>query len=298
MQPIIRFLQSVKDYLSFRLFAFGNSDITLWTIVYVLGLLAIVIWISNRVRDLVIRFLERSSTDIGVRQAVGTISRYVVIVLGLLVLVQTAGVDLSALTIIAGALGIGVGLGLQNITNNFLSGVIILFERPIKVGDRVQVGEIAGDVVRISPRATTLVTNDNISIIIPNSDFITNTVTNWSHTDRNIRIHVPVGVSYSSDVETVKRVLLQVAEEHAGVLKTPAPDVLFKEFGDSSLNFELLVWSSAYITRPKILQSELNFVIRRKFVENGIEIPFPQRDLHVRSGVLNVKSGDSHLNTS
>ena len=123
-------------------------------------------------------------------------------------------------------------------------------------------------------------------------------MTNWSHTDRNIRIHVPVGVSYSSDVETVKRVLLQVAEEHAGVLKTPAPDVLFKEFGDSSLNFELLVWSSAYITRPKILQSELNFVIRRKFVENGIEIPFPQRDLHVRSGVLNVKSGDSHLNTS
>ena len=216
-----------------------------------------------------------------------------VIVLGLLVIVQTAGVDLSALTIIAGALGIGVGLGLQNITNNFLSGVIILFERPIKVGDRVQVGDIAGDIVQISPRATTVITNDNISIIIPNSDFIANSVINWSHTDRNIRIHVPMGVSYGSDVEKVKQVLLEVAEEHPGVLKTPPSQVLFKEFGDSSLNFELLVWSSEYMTRPSILRSELNFVIRRKFIENKIEIPFPQRDLHVRGGLLNVQTPDS-----
>ena len=293
MEPVFRFLQSVKQYLSIRLFTLGSSDITVWTIIYVLGVFAIIIWTSNRIRDLVIRFLARSSTDIGVRQAIGTIARYVVIVLGLLIIVQTAGVDLSALTILAGALGIGVGLGLQNITNNFLSGVIILFERPIKVGDRVQVGDIAGDILRISPRATTVMTNDNISIVIPNSDFITNTVINWSLTDRNIRIHVPVGVSYSSDVELVKQVLLEVADEHPGVLRKPDPAVLFREFGDSSLNFELLVWTSEYMTRPSILRSELNFIIRRKFIERNIEIPFPQRDLHVRSGLLNVHAQDS-----
>jgi len=293
MDPIIQFFHSVKQYLSIRLFTLGSSEITVWTIIYVLGVFAIIIWTSNRIRDLVIRLLARSSTDIGVRQAIGTIARYVVIVLGLLVIVQTAGVDLSALTILAGALGIGVGLGLQNITNNFLSGVIILFERPIKVGDRVQVGDVAGDILRISPRATTVMTNDNISIVIPNSDFITNRVINWSLTDRNIRIHVPVGVSYSSDVEKVKQVLLEVADEHPGVLRKPDPAVLFKEFGDSSLNFELLVWTSEYMTRPSILRSELNFIIRRKFNEQNIEIPFPQRDLHVRSGLLNVHAQDA-----
>ncbi len=291
MEPIVQFLLRVRDFLSIRLFVLGNSEITLWNVVYIIGILALIVWVSGRVRDFIVhRLLARKTPDLGVRQAIGSIVRYAIIVFGFFVVVQTAGLDLSALTIVAGALGIGVGLGLQNITNNFISGIIILFERPIKVGDRVQVGEITGDVVNISPRATTVITNDNISIIIPNADFITNSVINWSHTDRNVRIHVPVGVSYASDVDRVKQALMEVAEEHKGVLEKPKADVIFKEYGDSSLNFELLVWSSEYINRPIILRSELNFMIRKKFKEYGIEVPFPQRDLHVRSGVLNVQT--------
>jgi len=152
------------------------------------------------------------------------------------------------LTFLAGALGVGVGFGLQNITSNLISGIILLFERPIKIGDRIEVGGVHGDVVRISPRATTIVTNDNIAVIVPNSDFITGRITNWSYTDRDVRFHIPVGVSYRSGPEEVRRLLLAVAGAYPGVLKQPEPDAHFQEFGDSSLNFVLLVWTSDYIT--------------------------------------------------
>ena len=203
--------------------------------------------------------------------------------------ILTAGIDLSALTVLAGALGIGVGLGLQNIASNFVSGLSILFERPIKVGDRIEAGKITGDVVSISLRATTIVSNDNIAIIVPNTEFVSSTVINWSYTDRDVRFNIPVGVSYSSDPVVVKRLLLEVAADHPGVLKRPPPDVLFQEFGDSALNFVLRVWTQDYTTRPGVLRSELNFAISKKFKEHGIEIPFPQRDLHIRSGALDLK---------
>ncbi len=188
--------------------------------------------------------------------------------------------------------GIGIGFGLQNITNNFVSGLIILFERPIKVGDRIEVGNVAGDVVNISARATTVVTNDNIAIIVPNSEFTSSTVINWSYTDRDVRFNIPVGVSYSSDPEVVGKLLLEVAHDHAGVLKEPKPDVLFEEFGESSLNFVLRVWTRDYTTRPGVFKSELNYRISKKFKEHGIEIPFPQRDIHIRSG--SVLGAPSH----
>jgi small-conductance mechanosensitive channel len=197
------------------------------------------------------------------------------------VVLQSAGINLSTLSIMAGALGVGIGFGLQNITNNFVSGLVILFERPIKVGDRIEVGDITGDVIKISMRSTTIITNDNITVIIPNSDFITSTVINWSHNDRNVRFNVPVGVSYGSDPEKVKALLLKVADEEDAVLKKPAPDVIFTEFADSSLNFHLRVWTTSHTTRPKVLTSQLYFNIFKIFKENGIEIPFPQRDLHI-----------------
>ena len=190
----------------------------------------------------------------------------------------------------AGAVGIGIGFGLQSIANNFISGLVILFERPVKVGDRIQVGGVTGDVVRIGARATTVKTNDNIDIIVPNSEFISSQVINWSHSDREVRLHVPVGVSYSSNPEEVQKILLDVAAVQPGVLKSPAPEVLFTEFGDSSLNFELLVWTSEFIAKPNFLHSELNFAIRAKFKECGVEIPFPQRDVHVRSGLFPPQS--------
>ena len=139
-------------------------------------------------------------------------------------------------------------------------------------------------------RSTTVVTNDNISVIVPNSEFISSTVVNWSHTDRNVRFIIPVGVSYKADPEKVKKILLEVAENEDGVLQSPKPDVLFDEFADSSLNFILRIWTSTYITTPGILKSKLYFDIFKKFKESGIEIPFPQRDVHVKSTEFQVNS--------
>jgi small-conductance mechanosensitive channel len=283
-------LGSIRDFLDIPLFRLGETHVTLWAIVYLVILLVLLFYLTAKLKYFIVaRLLAKSSIEIGVRQAVGSIIRYGVVAVGFVVIFETVGIDLSALTILAGALGIGVGFGLQNITNNLVSGLIILLERPIKVGDRIEVGKVVGDVLKISLRATTVRTNDNIAIIIPNSDFVSSTVTNWSYTDRDVRFNIPVGVSYGSDPEAVKRVLLEVADEHSGVLEAPEPDVIFEEFGESSLNFLLRVWTREYITRPYILRSELNFAIKKKFEEQGIEIPFPQRDLHIRSGAIELK---------
>lgn len=290
METLQEWLGLIKNLLSISIFKIGDKPFTLWTLLYLVIALALLIYLTGKLKNWVVgRLLARSAIDIGIRQAAGSIVQYIVIAVGVMILLQTAGIDLSTVTVLAGALGVGVGFGLQTITNNFVSGLIILFERPIKVGDRVEVGKITGDVVKISPRATTIVSNDNIAIIVPNSEFVSSSVINWSYTDRDVRFNIPVGVSYSSDPETVKRLLLEVAGEHPGVLKGPEPDVLFQEFGDSSLNFVLRVWTREYTSRPGILRSELNYAISRKFKEHGIEIPFPQRDLHIRSGVLEVK---------
>lgn len=277
----------IEDLFNTQLFALGTTPVTVWTVLYLCVLLVALVWFSRRLkRWLVNSVLARREVDIGVRQAIGTIIQYLVVVFGLLIILSTAGIDLTTLQVLAGAIGIGVGFGLQNITNNFISGLIILFERPIKVGDRIQVGEVSGDVVRIGARATTVKTNDNIEVIVPNADFISTLVINWSHSDREVRLHIPVGVSYGSNPEEVRDILLEVSASHPGVLRTPAADVIFAEFGESSLNFDLRVWTSSYITKPKILRSDLNFAIQRKFKERGVEIPFPQRDIHIRSGAL------------
>nr|WKN36582.1 mechanosensitive ion channel [Tunicatimonas sp. TK19036] len=250
----------------------------------------LLVYFSGKFRKLLVnQILSRYNLDIGIRQSIGTIVRYILLVLGFTIIIQSAGIDLSSLTVLAGALGVGLGFGLQNIANNFISGLIILFERPIKVGDRIEVGDVTGDVVNISARATTIITNDNISIIVPNSEFISSRVTNWSHHDRLVRFRFPVGVSYMEDPEEVKKLLMEVMGEHPGILKNPAPDVWFDEFGDSSLNFNLMVWTSQYVQRPRALKSQLYYSVFKKFKEHGIEIPFPQRDLHIRSGELPVE---------
>ena len=183
-----------------------------------------------------------------------------------------------------GLLSVGIGFGLQNVASNFVSGLIILFERPIKIGDRITIGDVLGDVENISLRATLIRTMDNISIIVPNSEFISSRVINWSHRDPKIRVHIPVGVAYGSDVPLVIKSLLEVAENHPEVLKEPPPKFWFNEFGNSSLNFELLVWVPDPKRRPDII-SELNKGIDEIFRKNKIQIPFPQRDLHIRSSV-------------
>jgi small-conductance mechanosensitive channel len=283
MQSIRNFLIEVKNYLDFTIVSIGENNLTLWSLVYFSFLLFLLFYSTAKLRRwMVHKVLAKSKIDLGVRIAVGTIVRYVVLIIGFIIIFQTVGLDLSTITILAGALGIGIGFGLQNITNNFVSGIVILFERPIKVGDRIEVGEISGDVVRISMRATTILTNDNISVIIPNSDFISSRVINWSHIDRNVRLNFPVAVSYKEDPDKVKRVLLEVVALNDGVLKDPKPDVLFEEYGESSLVFNLRVWTREFTHRPGVLKSQLYYSIFKKFRQEGIEIPFPQRDIHIK----------------
>jgi len=195
-----------------------------------------------------------------------------------------AGIPLRSLTIFAGAFGIGLGVGMQNIINNLVSGIIIFFEKPIKVGDVITLDkEIAGKVEKISIRSTAVKTFDRKTVVVPNSKFLESNVVNWVHGgDMLLRSKIGVGVAYGSDTELVKNCLLKVMDSHPDVKKDPAPIVRFAEFGDSSLNFELYFW--AHIFDRWMAISDMNFAIDKIFKENNIVIPFPQRDLHIHSG--------------
>ena len=274
------------------LFQLGQTWISLATMVEFIVVLLVVVLFSRVLRHLLRRrVLVHTKLDVGLQYAIARIVSYVALVLGLLIGLETLGVNLSSLTVLAGALGVGIGFGLQNIVNNFVSGLIILGERPIQIGDRVDVGGTMGDVIRIGARSTAIVTNDNITIIVPNSEFITGRVTNWSIGDPKVRFRIPVGVGYGSDPRVVEKLLLEVAAANPHVLRDPAPSVRFVEFGDNALNFELRVWSLEMVSRPGALRSELNFAIWETFKQHGIEIPFPQRDLHVKERLrVEVKS--------
>ncbi len=281
---------SFNELLQTPLVSFGDSEIDLGHIFFLVISASILVVASKWLMRLAVtKLLKSTDMERGMLQSVATLVRLGVLLIGFIVIFQSAGIDLSSLSILAGALGVGIGFGLQNITNNFISGLIILFERPIKVGDRIEVGDTVGDVISINTRATTIMTNDNISVIVPNSEFISGTVINWSYSDRNVRFLFPVGVSYKEDPDKVRKILLDVAEKNENVLKNPAPNVLFDEFGDNSLNFYLGVWTSTYVERPRVLKSELYFEIFKQFAENNIEIPYPQRDLHIKTSPVTVE---------
>jgi len=280
------FLEKINEFLNLKLLMVGDTKLTIGLFLGLTISIVLVFVVSELVRKfLANKVLTRYKLEVGIRQSIATIFKYLMIIIGLVTILQNSNVDLSALGILAGAIGVGIGFGLQNITNNFISGLIILFERPIKVGDRIEVDEVYGDVVTISARSTTILTNDNISIIVPNSQFIDNAVINWSHNDSNIRFNIPVGVSYKEDPEKIKRILLEVVKKNAGVLTQPEPDVLFDKYNDSSIDFNLRVWTTMYTNKPSVLKSQLYYEIFKKFGEEKVEIPFPQRDLHIRSGL-------------
>ena len=279
-------LQTIKQFCVkvWNIELFGS--VTIGSVFLLLILFASVIIVERIVqKQLIRRFLCRTKLQPSLQFGLSRIIGYTLIAVGFYVAFQLVGVDLSSLAIIAASLGVGIGFGLQNIINNLVSGIIILAERPISIGDRIEVAGVAGRVTKIQLRSTTVVTNDNITMIVPNADFISNTVTNWSHGDPKVRIRVPVGVAYGSDLKLLQRLLLEAAAEHPKALRDPSPVVLFTEFGDSSLNFELGVWTQEMTAIPIHFTSEMNFIIDQKLRENDIEIPFPQRDLHVRSGL-------------
>lgn len=289
MENSTDFLEWLEKLINQPLLKLGDSKLTLALLLTLVISFTVLFVGSEWIRRILVnKILTKRDIAIGTRESIGTIVKYILVLAGIFSILQTNGIDLSAFGVLAGAIGVGIGFGLQNITNNFISGLIILFEQPIKVGDRIEVGEVNGDVVKISSRATTIITNDNISIIVPNSKFIDSEVINWSHNEHRIRFNFPVGVSYKENPEKVKRILLEVANANQGVLKSPESDVLFDSYGDNSINFNLRVWTTSYVNKPKVLRSELYYEIFRRFAEENIEIPFPQRDLHLRTGFENL----------
>ncbi|MFT5730017.1 MAG: potassium efflux system protein [Desulforhopalus sp.] len=220
--------------------------------------------------------------DIGVQFSIIRLVSYFVSLIVFIVLLSVLGIELTKLTIFGSALGIGVGFGLQAVVNNFVSGLILLFERPIKIGDTVQISNEIGVVQNVGLRATVIQTFGNAEIVIPNSDLVTGQVINWSLTEKRVRLDIPVGVSYSSDVDQVLEILQELGYEHPLVMSQPPPKSLFLGFGDNSLNFELRVWLNNYIDKFDVL-SELNREIEYEFSQKGIKIPYPQRDLHLKS---------------
>jgi small-conductance mechanosensitive channel len=218
----------------------------------------------------------------GVAGAISTTARYVVVGLGTLAAVYASGIDLSRFGLLAGTLGVGIGFGLQNIVNNFVSGLILLYERPINVGDVIEVGKVMGEVRRIGVRSSTIRTFQGSEVIVPNGNLISTEVVNWTLTDRTRRVDVAVSVAYGSDPEQVRRLLLAAVERRTDVLATPAPAVLFQAFGDSALDFELRFWPSRFEDAITIA-SEVRAAIVRELAAAGVEIPFPQRDLHLKA---------------
>jgi small-conductance mechanosensitive channel len=236
----------------------------------------------------------RRDVDRGVRDAVKKLIHYAIVLIGFLLALSMLGMGLQNFVVLLGAFGVGIGFGLQDIVNNFLSGLILLFERPIKVGDGVVIDGEYGTVQRIGMRSTVVQNLDEAELIVPNSQMISQKVTNWTLTNRRVRVVAPVGVAYGSDLEKVLAVLTEAGEQHPEVLKIPKPSPLFVQFGASSLDFELRVWISNVDNRPRI-KNELLLYIDRRFREEKIEIPFSQHDLHIRSvsaGVFPVGTQD------
>jgi len=229
------------------------------------------------------RVLTLMPLDPGQQYAVARVLSYLIFALGLVVGLQSLGLNLNSLVVVGGALGLGVGLGLQAVVANFVAGLILLLEQPVKLGDRVEVGDTYGDIVQIRGRSTWVRTNDNVVIIVPNSDFINQKVTNWTANDRQVRISVPFGVSYRSNPVKVRDIAIDIARKHPDVMSEPAPEVIFLDFGDSSLDFELRIWTITQVQTPLTLKSDLYFAIFDAFGKADIELPFPQRDLHLRT---------------
>jgi small-conductance mechanosensitive channel len=265
-------------------------SLTLVQIFLLVALLLAVFWISARTKSFLFnRFLVNSGLDRSLQYAVSQIVSNIVLVVGVFIVLDNAGIHLATLAVFAGAVGVGIGFGLQNIASNFISGLVILAERPITIGDRVEVAGVTGQVQQIRARSTVILTNDNITMIVPNTKFIDSPVTNWTYGDPRVRFRVPVGVAYGSDLEKARNALLEVARENPQVLDEPSPTVFLEAFGGSSINLELVVWSKEMSYRPRRFRSDLNFAIARKLREAGVEIPSPQRDISFREGFVRVE---------
>jgi small-conductance mechanosensitive channel len=290
----------IIELLNYNLFALGNARITPLSILYLLLLTVVLLYISARLRDLLIaRILTRTSMTLGLRQAIGTITRYVILFVGFIIILQTVGIDLTTLNVLAGAVGIGIGLGLQSIANNFISGLIVLLERPIQAGDRIDVKGVTGEVVLIGARATHVRTNDNITIIVPNSKLVSENLVNWTYQNQAVRFKIPIMVCHDADTRLVERLMCEAADENPDVEDDPKPAVRLMKWDEEGIYFELRAWSKALVHKPAVLKSSLNFTIAEKLRENQIRMsrnqtPFKQlHDLEEAPSYSNEQTGNS-----
>ena len=290
-------LQEILDMLRKRLVSLGDVTITPAILITVALILLAAFWVSRMLRGMLRRnVFRRTHLNIGIQETICRILHYIIMLIGAVLAIQQIGIDLTTLAAIGAVLMVGIGLGLQNITSNFISALILLFERPVQVGDFVEVGGVQGRIRAIKTRSSVVETLDNVSIIVPNLNFITQNVTNWSYRDSKVRIHVSVGVSYGSDVDLVAETLLRVGRSHQEVLLNPEPAIQFLEFADSTLNFDLLVWIND-ASRQYFIKSDLNFAVVKAFREKDITIAFPQRDLHIRTAIP-IEFNQKQLNES
>jgi small-conductance mechanosensitive channel len=278
-------LEFIRKVFGLTLFSIGQTPVTLTSLILFLSFFVIFVLLSRWITKMLgSKVLSRLHIEEGTRYNFERVVYYTLVIIGAVLAFQFIGINLTGLAVIFGLLSVGIGFGLQNITSNFVAGLILLFERPVAVGDRVTVGDAEGDVVEINIRSTTIRTMNNIAIIVPNSEFVSEKVINWSHGEKKIRLDIDVGVSYNSDLDTVIRCMKEVADESNHVLKVPEPVVHLVTFGDSSWNMQLRCWIADPKQHPSI-RSEINCEIVRKFRANKVEIPYPQQDLHVRSSI-------------
>jgi len=282
-------LSGAKKIITTTLFEINQTPVNLLSILLFLGVMVSFFVLSRILNRLILRrILLKMQIEEGTRYTMMRINHYIIMIVGIILAFQFIGINLSGLAVIFGLLSVGIGFGLQNVTSNFVSGLILLLERPIKIGDRVTIGDAEGDVMEIKMRSTTIRTLNNITYIVPNTDFVSSQVINWSHGDPKIRLDIKVGVSYNSDLDSVIAALEHVARENSQVLEQPRPHVLLWEFGDSSWNMELQVWIKDPYQYRRI-RSDLNCAIVREFRARQIEIPYPQRDFHLRSAAAAVQ---------
>jgi potassium-dependent mechanosensitive channel len=273
----------VWDVVNYK-FTVGNIAVSLSSLLLGILVLIITIFVARFVSALIQRrFALRTPLDPGLRYTIARLANYFLMTIGvLLALKQAFNMDLTSIAVIFTALSVGIGFGLQYIAADIAAGFILLFERPIRIGDRITIGEDEGDVQSINLRTTVVTTNDRISIIVPNSRLVSQRVINWSYGDPRARISIPVGVAHNTDVDLVTETLILAAEGIENVLTDPAPKVQLLKFGDYSLDFRLLVWTRQPRRHPQI-RSDINYRIEKLFRERGIEIPYPVQDLRLTS---------------
>ena len=282
-QKSLSILESVWKFLTTRFVDSPTMKVSTFRLIVGIVLLVAVLVLSGKLSSLLDRRIaKRTHINAGLRYTIARLLRYLVLVIGIVAVLKGAfELDLTSIAVVFTALSVGIGFGLQYIAADIASGFILLFERPVRVGDRITIGEDEGDVQSIKLRTTILYTNDRIAIIVPNSRLVSQRVINWSYGDPRARIAIPISVATTSDVNLVTNTLLAAAEDVENVLTDPPPKVQFLKFGDYSLDFRLLIWTRQPSRHPQI-KSDINYRIERLFRESGIEIPYPKQEFLLR----------------